>query len=84
MGFVAHLAENTVGNIIVAPPVGSSFCVGKLVHIVTVQFMRQPLGGGINFAGALHKMTVAAVKLNLFDFTFCGTGGHDGDERQSQ
>ncbi|VDZ80448.1 Uncharacterised protein [Salmonella bongori] len=81
MGFVPHLAKNTVGNIIIAPPVGSAFCIGELVHIVAVQFMRQPLRCCINFAGALHKMAMATVKLDLLDFTFGGTGGHDSDER---
>ena len=80
---MAHLAEDTVGDIIVSPPVGRPFGKGKLIHIMPVQLARQGFGGGIDFAGAIDKMTAAAVELNLFNFTFCRTGRHHGDKRQA-
>jgi hypothetical protein len=84
MRLVGHLAENTVGNIVIAAPVGRPLGEGELIHIVAVQLAGQHFGGGVDFAGAFHKVAASAVKLDLFDFAFCGAGGHHGDKRQAQ
>ena len=81
---MAHLAENTVGDIVIAAPVGGPLGEGKLIHIVAVQFTRQRFGSRVDFAGALHKMAASAVELDLFDFASGGAGGHHGDKRQPQ
>lgn len=83
MRLVVHLTEDTVGDIIVSPPVGRPFGIGKLIHIMAVQLAGQGFGGGIDFAGAIDEMAAAAVELNLFNFTFCRTGRHHGDKRQA-
>ena len=80
----SHLPENTVGDIVIAAPVGRALGVGKLIHITAPQLAGEHLGGLVNFTGALHEMTAAAVKFNLFHFAPRGTGGHDGDKRQAQ
>ena len=80
---MAHLTEDTVGDIIIPSPVGSPFGKGKLIHIMTVQLARQRFGGGIDFTGAVDEMAATAVKLNLFNFTLCRTGRHHGDKRQA-
>ena len=79
---MGHLAEDTVGDVVVTAPVGGALGVGELIHIVAVQLTGQFFRRSINFTGALHEMAAAAVKLNLFDFSFCGAGRHDGDEWQ--
>ena len=79
-----HLMENTVGDIIVAAPVGGAFGIGELIHIVTVQFVRQLLRGGVNLAGAFDKVGATAIKRNLFDFAFCRAGRHYRDKRQAE
>jgi hypothetical protein len=38
---VGHLAENTVGNIVIAAPVRRPFGEGKLIHIMAVQLASQ-------------------------------------------
>lgn len=81
---MGHLAENTVRNVIIAPPVGGALGEGELVHIMAIQFAGQHFGGRIDFAGAFHKVAASAVKFDLFDFTFRRAGGHDGDKRQTE
>jgi hypothetical protein len=81
---MGHLPENAVGNIVIAAPVRRPFSEGKLIHIMAVQLASQSFGGGIDFAGALDKVTASAVKLNLLNFAFCRTGRHDGDKRQTE
>ncbi|MNC21391.1 hypothetical protein D3C75_693700 [compost metagenome] len=78
-----HLAENTVGNVIIAAPVGGTFSVSKLVHIMAVQFALQHFRCGIDFTRALHEMATTTIKLDLFHFAFCGAGWHDCDKRQT-
>ena len=76
-----HLAENTVGNIVVTAPVCRTFGVGELVHIMAIQLTLQHFGGRVNFACALYEMAAATVKFNLLYFPFGGAGGHDGNKR---
>ena len=84
MRFVGHLAENTVGNVVIPAPVRCALGEGELVHIVAVQLTGQHFGGGVDFAGAFHKVAATAVKFDLFDFAFCGAGGHHRNKRQAQ
>ncbi len=81
---MADLAENTVGDIVVAAPVGGPLGEGKLIHIMAVQLAGQRFGSRVDFAGALHKMAASAVELNLFDFASGGAGRHHSDKRQPQ
>ncbi len=81
---MAHLTENTVGDIVIAAPVGGPLGKGELIHIMAVQLAGQRFGSIVDFAGALHKMAASAVKLDLFDLTFGGAGRHHGDKRQPQ
>ena len=80
---MAHLAENTVGDIVVAAPVGGPLGEGKLIHIMAVQLAGQRFGSRVDFAGALHKMAASAVELDLFDFASGGAGGHKRQPQQA-
>lgn len=61
-GFARHLAEDAVGDVVVAAPVGGALGVGELIHIVAVQLFRQLFGGGVDLGGVIDEVTAAAVK----------------------
>ena len=39
MSFSIILAENGIGNVVVSAPIGCTLCIGKLVRIVTIEFI---------------------------------------------
>ncbi|MNN21823.1 hypothetical protein D3C81_1351580 [compost metagenome] len=81
--FAFHLAEDAVGDVVVAAPVGGPFSVGELIHIVAVQLFRQLLGDGINLRRMVDEVTTPAVERDLLNLAACGTGRHDGNKRQA-
>ncbi len=82
-GFARHLAEDAVGDVVVAAPVGGALGVGELIHIVAVQLFRQQFGGGVDLGGVIDEVTAAAVKGDLFHLAARGAGRHHRDERQA-
>ncbi|CRZ42243.1 Uncharacterised protein [Vibrio cholerae] len=80
MLFHLHLAKNTVSDVAVTTPVGGSFSVSKLIHVVAFQLFRETMRFCVNLIGAIYKMRLAPIELDLFDFFTRGALWHHGNK----
>ena len=84
IGFVRHLGENGVGDIIVAAPVCGALGIGELVHVMTIQLLRQTLGFVVNGGRIVHQVAAPAIEFDGANFFLRGALGHHRDEGQAQ
>jgi hypothetical protein len=69
MGFTRHLAENAVGDIVVAAPIGGAFGIGELIHVMAAQLLGQTRGLAVNRARAVDLVALPAQRLDGGDFS---------------
>jgi hypothetical protein len=84
MGFTRHLAENAVGDIVVAAPIGGAFGIGELVHVMAAQLLGQTRGLAVNRARAVRIVALPAQRLDGGDFFRRRAARHHRDKGQAQ
>ena len=79
-----ELAEDRLGDVVVAAPVRGPLGVGELVHVVAVGAPGEVPGGLVDLRGVVHEQAGAAELLDQGDLLPAGGPGHHRDERQPQ
>ena len=79
-----HLAEDRLGDVVVAAPVRRALGVGELVEEVPVALGREPLRLGDDRRRVVDEVARAALRLDQRDLLGAGRGRHHRDERQAE
>ena len=81
---LAQLAEDRLGDVVVAPPVGSPLGIGELVHVVAPEIGGLVGALRIDLLGGGDEMGLAPVEFDLRHLLGRGGPGHHRDEPQAQ
>ena len=79
-----HLAEDRLGDVVVAAPVGRALGERELVEEVAAAHGRQSLGLVVDGRRILDQVARSALRLDQRDLLRARGGRHHGDERQAE
>lgn len=78
-----QLLVDGLGDVVVAPPVGGTFGVGELVHVVAARLGREGRRLLVQPAGVVDEVALAAVEFDQAALLRAGGPGHHRDERHT-
>src|SRR5215217_5697051 len=71
-----HLAEDGFGDVVVAPPIGRTFGIGELIHVVPAQRGCEARAFSIQFGCAVNEVALAAIEADRRDLLRRGGTWH--------
>ena len=80
-GFLLHLAEDTLGDVVVATPVRCPFCIGELVQKMAVERFRKADRFLVHLRAVVDKVATSAIELDQPDLAGRCRCRHDSNKR---